>query len=60
LNSVYIYKLIEKGEGLTLEFKTATAELPKNLIETVCAFLNRNGGNILLGVADNGSIVGIA
>ena len=60
MNSVYIYKLIEKGEGLTLEFKTATAELPKNLIETVCAFLNRNGGNILLGVADNGSIVGIA
>ena len=26
---------------------------------TVCAFLNRNGGHIFLGISDNGKIVGV-
>ena len=30
--------IINKGEGLTIEFKKAGKELPKNLFETVCAF----------------------
>jgi len=51
--------LISKGEGLTVEFKKTENQLPKNLFETVCAFLNRNGGTILLGVADNKEIIGI-
>ena len=54
-----IRELIAKGEGLTVEFKTAYRTLPKNLFETICAFLNRIGGDILLGVNDNGKIVGV-
>lgn len=44
---------------MTVEFKKAKNKLPSNLFETVCAFLNRNGGNIFLGVDDNGDIIGV-
>ncbi|HQN20319.1 MAG TPA: ATP-binding protein, partial [Syntrophobacteraceae bacterium] len=46
-------------EGLSLEFKDAVWDLPKNLFETVCAFLNLDGGLIVLGAADDGTITGI-
>ena len=54
-----LLQIIEDGESVTTEFKEARTDLPKNLFETVCAFLNRNGGNIFLGVSDNGKIVGV-
>jgi ATP-dependent DNA helicase RecG len=57
--NINIQKILEQGEGLTVEFKTAASEMPKNILETVCAFLNRYGGTILLGVSDEGKIVGI-
>jgi len=55
-----IRKLINQGEGLDLEFKESRNGLNKNVFETVCAFLNRHGGTLLLGVRDSGEIVGIA
>jgi ATP-dependent DNA helicase RecG len=51
--------LLQHKEGIRLEFKEARFALPNNLFETICAMLNRDGGNILLGVNDNGKIVGI-
>ncbi|MDR2448646.1 MAG: putative DNA binding domain-containing protein [Prevotellaceae bacterium] len=54
-----IKALVAKGEGLNVEFKTAREELPRNVYETICAFLNRKGGHILLGVKDNGYVEGI-
>ena len=33
--------------------------LNKNVFETICAFLNRNGGHLILGVNDNGKVRGI-
>jgi len=47
-------------EGLALEFKEAAEALPKSFFETVCAFLNLDGGLIVLGVADDGTVTGIA
>ena len=44
--------IIQNGEGLTTEFKESKSKLNKDLYETVCAFLNRDGGDILLGVSD--------
>ena len=44
---------------MDLEFKSGRDQLPKSVYETVCAFLNRHGGTLLLGVADDGSIPGI-
>jgi len=42
-------------ENFALEFKEAARDLPKNFFETVCAFLNLEGGLIILGVAYPGS-----
>ena len=50
-----VQKLLRRRERATVEFKEARRELPRSLFETVCAFLNRDGGTVLLGVADNGT-----
>ena len=57
--SIEYLDIIKKGELSTTELKTATNKLPKSLFESICAFLNRGGGNIFLGVEDNGNITGV-
>ena len=42
-----------------MEFKEARQALPGSLFETVCAFLNRDGGVILFGVDDRGRVTGV-
>ena len=59
INERQLKELIQKGEGIDLEFKSCRSQLNRNVYETVCAFLNRNGGTILLGVKDDGTIQGI-
>lgn len=54
-----IRKYIKQGEGLKVEFKEAKNEMPSNIFETVCAFLNRGGGIIILGVNKKGNITGV-
>lgn len=54
-----IKTLIAQGEGLKVEFKEAQGGFPKSVYETICAFSNTQGGEILLGVADNGEIKGV-
>ena len=54
-----ISKLLKEGEGLRIEFKECKTQLPKDIYETVCSFLNRQGGELFLGVNDNGKIIGI-
>lgn len=51
--------LIRQGEGLRLEFKAAGNKVPRSFFETVVSFSNTDGGDILLGVEDNGAISGI-
>jgi type I restriction enzyme R subunit len=63
--------LIQRGESLTLEFKPSLRWNLKEdrlddkgvthaVIKTIAAFLNTQGGDLLIGVADDGSAVGIA
>ncbi len=52
-------KIIRQDEGLTIEFKRAKNALPGNLFESVTAFLNRNGGHIILGVTDDKKVEGV-
>ena len=54
-----IKSYIDSGEGTTIEFKECKDACPKSTFETVCSFLNRNGGNLLLGVNDTGNITGV-
>jgi len=63
-------ELIKRGESKTLEFKSTLRWNLKEdrqddkgvthaVLKTVAAFLNTEGGDLLIGVADDGSIVGI-
>jgi len=54
-----LLNIIKNGEGISTEFKETNNKLPKSLFETVCAFLNRFGGFIFLGIKDDGSIIGV-
>jgi predicted HTH transcriptional regulator len=63
-------ELIKRGESKTLEFKSTLRWSLKEdrrddkgvthaALKTIAAFLNTEGGDLLVGVADDGSIVGI-
>ncbi len=63
-------ELIKQGESKTLEFKSSLRwnlregrkddkAITHAVLKTVAAFLNTEGGDLLIGVADDGSIVGI-
>lgn len=54
-----ILNILSKGENHTTEFKKSQTSIMKDVYESVCAFSNRDGGNIFLGVKDNGEILGI-
>ncbi|MDR1983589.1 MAG: putative DNA binding domain-containing protein [Prevotellaceae bacterium] len=54
-----IKSIIAQGEGINIEFKKSHDTLTRDVYETICAFLNRKGGIILLGVKNNGTIEGI-
>ena len=49
MDIVSLKKLLVQGEGLNIEFKESRSKLNKDIYESVCAFLNRNGGYLLLG-----------
>ena len=57
MNYQDIEKLASLKESNNLEFKESTGQLDRSM-ETLCAFLNCEGGTILYGVKDNGKIIG--
>lgn len=50
-------RLAAAGESETVEFKKSTAQL-RPAAETLCGFLNANGGQVLFGVSSRGDIEG--
>lgn len=50
-------QLTKEPESNKLEFKKTTGLL-QEAFETLCGFLNGNGGTVLIGVGDDGKIVG--
>ncbi len=52
-------RLLSEQENIRLEFKEAVGGLPNNLFETICSMLNRDGGDIILGVNNIGVILGV-
>lgn len=49
--------IIAGGESETVEFKKSSGQL-KKACETLCAFLNTSGGQVFIGVTQDGRIVG--
>lgn len=56
--SQYIKKLIAEGEHQKLDFKFEISDSRK-IARTMVAFANTEGGRLLIGVKDNGSIAGV-
>ncbi len=56
--SSHIYNLIRQGENETLDFKHSITNSEK-IARSLVAFANTNGGKLLIGVKDNGTISGI-
>jgi predicted HTH transcriptional regulator len=54
----YLRKLIAGGENQHLDFKYCVSDSRK-IARTLTAFANSDGGRLLIGVRDNGSIAGI-
>lgn len=48
------------GETVAVEFKRCGNGIESDVYETVCSFLNRYGGDIFLGVLDDGTVAGVA
>lgn len=65
----YIHSLITKRETGTIEFKSTLRwniregkidkQMEQEVVKAVAAFMNTNGGTILIGVEDNGRVIGL-
>lgn len=64
-----IADLVRHGESITLEFKSTlqwdveqnkkNRDLRNSSLKTIAAFLNSEGGTLIIGVADDGSVFGL-
>ncbi|MEI9979926.1 MAG: ATP-binding protein [Edaphobacter sp.] len=57
MTSQEISNLVQLGESEQLEFKQSSGQFPR-AGETLCAFMNGQGGRVLVGVAPDGTIIG--
>lgn len=53
-----IRKLVGQGETETVEFKTKVNH-PDKIVKEIVAFANTRGGRLLIGIGDNGEILGL-
>ena len=53
-----IRALIHRGEGQRLEFKRSLAELETG-VRAAAAMTNADGGHVLFGVRDDGTVLGV-
>lgn len=51
--------ILEIGETVTVEFKRCGNGIESDTYESVCSFLNRFGGDIFMGVLDDGTVHGV-
>ena len=59
MNETELVKTLKKGEGISIEFKACKGALSRDVFETVCAFLNRAGGELFIGVDAGGKMTGV-
>lgn len=54
-----IHRITANSEGTEIEYKKSQTGLARSVYESICAFLNRRGGHVILGADDDGTIIGI-
>ena len=52
--------ILQIGETIAVEFKRCSNRIENDVYQSVCSFLNRFGGDIFLGVLDDGTVCGIS
>ena len=57
--NIDVQKLAKVGENTVMEYKSCLDEISHSVYESVCAMLNHNGGEILIGVLNDGTIEGV-
>ena len=59
MNLKELQSMLTIGETVAVEFKRCGNGIESDTYETVCSFLNRFGGDILMGVLDDGTVLGV-
>lgn len=54
-----LQSVFEIGETIGVEFKRCGNGIESDVYESVCSFLNRFGGDIYMGVLDDGTVIGV-
>ncbi|WP_434311034.1 AlbA family DNA-binding domain-containing protein [Hominifimenecus sp. rT4P-3] len=54
-----LQSILTIGETIAVEFKRGGNGIESDAYETVCSFLNRFGGDIFIGVLNDGTVVGV-
>lgn len=55
-----IKAILAVGENTEIEFKQSQMKLARSVYESICAFLNRRGGHVVLGADNNGKVLGVS
>lgn len=55
-----VKQIINGGENPFVEFSNCTTEIMDSVFHTICSFLNKEGGTLIIGVQDFGKIIGVA
>ena len=59
MNKQKLESILKIGETIAVEFKRCGNGIGDDTYESVCSFLNRFGGDIFMGVLDDGTAVGV-
>lgn len=59
MNLNELQSILTIEETVAVEFKRCGNGIENDTYETVCSFLNRFGGDLFLGVLDDGNVTGI-
>lgn len=60
MNVKALKTILEIGENIAVEFKRCGNRIESDVYETVCSFLNRFGGDLFLGILDDGTVSGVS
>lgn len=52
-------RILQTGENVSIEFKRGGNGFEDDAYQTVCSFLNRFGGDLFLGVLNDGTVTGV-
>lgn len=59
MDAKIIKSMLEIGETIAVEFKRCGNGIENDVYESVCSFLNHFGGDIFMGVLDDGTVSGV-